>query len=398
MDGKLPQNVGHFARVLRAAGIPVGPGAVVDALKALELAGVRSRDDVYWTLHAIFVKRREHMALFEQAFALFFRSRGYLEKMIAAMTPQLTDTASPPAGEPVRRRVADAFKSMAQSQKRDAPPEITFDARFTVSDSEVLRKKDFEEMSASEVEEAKRQIAKLALPNDWIPTRRFHADPRGVRVDPRASFRARLRAGGEFVPPARRAPRAKHPPVVAIVDISGSMEPYTRLFLHFLHVLATSRKVTTFLFGTRLSNVTRLMAARDPDEALSRTSGQVEDWSGGTRIATSLRLFNKDWSRRVLGQGSIVLLFTDGLERDADPGLAVEMDRLHRSCRSLIWLNPLLRYDGFEAKASGIRRMLPHVDEFRPIHSLASMADLADALRSERSYQADPRRYLRRAV
>ena len=171
------------------------------------------------------------------------------------------------------------------------------------------------------------------------------------------------------------------PPIVALLDISGSMSQYTRLFLHFLHAVTDARKrVHTFLFGTRLTNVTRALKATDPDEALAACSASVLDWSGGTRIATSLHDFNKQWARRVLTQGAIVLLITDGLERDPDERLGFEIDRLHRSCRRLIWLNPLLRFDGFEAKARGIQAMLPHVDELRPIHNLESMGDLCRAL------------------
>ena len=198
---------------------------------------------------------------------------------------------------------------------------------------------------------------------------------------------------------ATREPALRHPPLVALCDISGSMAEYTRLFLHFLHTLTDARRrVHTFLFGTRLTNVTRALKSRDPDEALARCSAQVQDWSGGTRIATCLHGFNRQWSRRVLGQGAVVLLFTDGLERDGVADLTVEMDRLHRSCRRLVWLNPLLRFDGFEARAQGIRAMLPHVDEFRPIHTLASMDQLTRALSADGSGEADPRRWLRRVA
>jgi uncharacterized protein with von Willebrand factor type A (vWA) domain len=188
----------------------------------------------------------------------------------------------------------------------------------------------------------------------------------------------------------------KEPPIVALLDISGSMSQYTRLFLHFLHAVTDERKrVSTFLFGTRLTNVTRAIRQRDPDEALAACSLNVADWSGGTRIATSLYAFNKHWARRVLGQGAVVLLITDGLERDADDTLSFEMDRLHRSCRRLIWLNPLLRFDGFEARAKGVRIMLPHVDELRPIHNLDSMIGLVRALSGAPAKGCDPKSLLR---
>jgi uncharacterized protein with von Willebrand factor type A (vWA) domain len=189
------------------------------------------------------------------------------------------------------------------------------------------------------------------------------------------------------------------PPVVALLDISGSMSQYTRLFLHFLHAVTDARKrVSTFLFGTRLTNVTRALKEKDPDEALAACSASVLDWSGGTRIATSLAAFNKLWARRVLTQGAVVLLFTDGLERDPDERLGFEIDRLHRSCRRLIWLNPLLRFEAFEAKARGIRVMLPHVDELRPIHNLASMKELCQALSVAGGRETDPKTWLARVA
>jgi uncharacterized protein with von Willebrand factor type A (vWA) domain len=218
---------------------------------------------------------------------------------------------------------------------------------------------------------------------------------RGLRVDPRRSFRRSLKAGGSSIDLAFRAPSVRHPPVVALCDISGSMSEYTRIFLHFLHALGERRRVSTFLFGTRLTNVTRALRETDVDEALALCSDQVKDWSGGTRIGAALHRFNRDWSRRALGQGAIALLFTDGLERDDARELGREMERLRKSCRRLIWANPLLRYGGFEAKAQGIRAMLPHVDEFRPIHNLASMADLCRALAEDRPGFADPKAWLK---
>ncbi len=203
-------------------------------------------------------------------------------------------------------------------------------------------------------------------------------------IDMRRTLRASMKAGGAVIDLKYLGEKTRQPPIVALLDISGSMSQYTRLFLHFLHGVTDARKrVSTFLFGTRLTNVTRALRERDPDDALAACSSSVLDWSGGTRIGTSLAAFNKHWARRVLSQGAIVLLITDGLERDPDDRLAFEIDRLHRSCRRLIWLNPLLRYEGFEARAGGIRAMLPHVDELRPIHNLDSMVELCRALSAD---------------
>jgi uncharacterized protein with von Willebrand factor type A (vWA) domain len=364
---------------LRAAGIPVGPGAVLDALEALRNAGIGTREDFYWTLHAIFVKRHEHSLLFAQAFRLFFRSR-HLDRLISGLPPSHQAEAAPPGA----RRVEEAL--LAELAGREREREGEGDARLTVSDRELLQKKDFAQMSAAEILAAKAAIRGLVLPLDEVRTRRLAPNRRGHVIDIRRTLRASLKGGGALIDLKYLGPRRKPPPVVALIDISGSMNQYTRLFLHFLHAVTDARKrVHTFLFGTRLTNVTRALKTRDPDEALAACAASVPDWSGGTRIAGSLQAFNKLWARRVLGQGAIVLLITDGLERDPDDRLGFEIDRLHRSCRRLIWLNPLLRFSGFEAKAKGIKAMLPHVDELRPIHNLDSMQDLVRALSGSRA-------------
>jgi len=392
-QGRLAENILYFARALRAAGIPVGPGAVLDALEAVSVARVGARDDFYWTLHAVFVKRHEHSILFDQAFRIFFRKRGYIEKLIAAMLPEtMPNAAKPPP--PGAQRVQEALFSGLQREEDKS--EVEIDARLTVSDREILQKKDFAQMTAAEIAAAKAAIARLALPLDLVRTRRLAPSRHGHLIDIRRTLRASMKAGGAVIDLKYLGARLKEPPIVALLDISGSMSQYTRLFLHFLHAVTDARKrVTTFLFGTRLTNVTRAIRQRDPDEALAACSAHVVDWSGGTRIATSLHAFNKQWARRVLGQGAVVLLITDGLERDADDTLAFEMDRLHRSCRRLIWLNPLLRFDGFEARAKGVRTMLPHVDELRSIHNLASMTDLVRALSGQPAKGYDPKALLR---
>ena len=395
-QGRLAENILYFARALRAAGIPVGPGAVLDALEALRVAHVGMRDDFYWTLHSVFVKRHEHTVLFDQAFRIFFRKRGYIEKMIASMLPE-TQAGAPKTPPPGAQRIQEAlFSSLAREEDKS---EVEIDARLTVSDREVLQKKDFAQMTVAEIAAAKEAISRLTLPLDEVRTRRMAASRRGHLIDIRRTLRASMKAGGAVIDLKYLGPRVKEPPIVALLDISGSMSEYTRLFLHFLHAVTDARKrVTTFLFGTRLTNVTRAIRQRDPDEALAACSADVADWSGGTRIASSLRVFNKRWARRVLSQGAVVLLITDGLERDADDTLSFDMDRLHRSCRRLIWLNPLLRFTGFEARAKGVRTMLPHVDELRPIHNLQSMAELVRALSGAPAKGYDPKEILRQVA
>ena len=391
--GRLAENIVHFGRALRRAGIAIGPAAVVDAIRAVEVAGIAGREDFYWTLHAIFVKRREHHAVFDEAFRLFWRSRKHLGQMLASRPESRFPEGR---ARPAASRAAEALFGAEPVPYQRAREEIEVDARLSASDREVLRRRDFAQMTSEEIREAERRIEALRLPADFVRTRRSVVAHSPVAVDARRTLRASLRTGGKMIPLRYRQPAEVHPPIVALCDISGSMSQYTRMFLHFIHVLGQRRRVQSFLFGTRLTNVTRELRRRDPDEALTACSDAVRDWSGGTRIATALHEFNRKWSRRVLGQGAILLLFSDGLERDEGEDLGAEMDRLHRSCRRLVWLNPLLRFEGFAAKARGIRAMLPHVDEFRPIHSLESMEELCQAL-AEGGASADPRRWLKAA-
>ena len=392
--GKLADNIVYFARALRQAGLPVGPGAVLDALRAVEVAPFTSRGDFRAMLHAVFVKSHEHSGLFDQIFAIFWKRRGFLEQMIGALSPVAEPKAAKTRkAEAGATRVADALFNRPLGRDAQAPS-LDLHARFTTSDEDVLRAKDFAQMTADEIEAAMAVVARLHLPKDELRTRRFVPHPRGHLVDPRRTFRRSLRAGGAVIDLARRSTAVKPPPIVAICDISGSVAEYSRVFLHFLHALSARRRVHAFLFGTRLTNVSRSLAHKDIDAALASCAEAVRDWSGGPRIAASLHRFNKDWLRRVAGGSATVILFTDGLERDGSGELAAEMDRIRRSCRRLIWLNPLLRYDRFEAKAIGIRAMLPFVDEFRPIHNLSSVADLCRALDEKQPGEADPKRWL----
>jgi uncharacterized protein with von Willebrand factor type A (vWA) domain len=395
-DGRIGDNIVYFARALRKAGMRVGPASVKDAIEAVLAAGIGSRDDFYWTLHAVLVSRHEDHATFDEAFRLYWKSRELIEKMLAMFSPVAPDNRERMKPRAAENRVSQAlFEGREKNRPVREVPEIEVDARLTFSGDEVLRGKDFAQMDATEIAAAKKAISQLRLPFDLVSTRRFKPDPHGRRIDPRAMMRASARTGGELILPKFRSVREMHPPLVVLADISGSMSQYTRIFLHFLHALTEKRRrVHAFVFGTRLTNLTRQMRHRDPDDALADCSAAVRDWSGGTRIGDTLAEFNRLWSRRVLGQGAIVLLITDGLERDHVDGLAEEMERLRKSCRRLIWLNPLLRFDGFEAKARGVRAMLPHVDEFRAVHNLDALADLCASLDKNSVRSVDPRRWI----
>ncbi len=384
--GKLVENILHFARTLRAAGLPVGPGKALDAIRAVETAGIRHREDFYWALHAVLVNRRDQREIFDQAFHVFWRNPKILEKMMSLLLPDVRPSATggPEEELELSRRVAEALKPVGQDQEPSGEgeqQEIELDAVMTWSDREVLQKMDFEKMSAEELAAARKAISRLRFSLQQIPTRRFVPHPRGRRADLRRSLRAALRAGSDTIPLRWRRRRRRPPPLVVLCDISGSMDRYSRMALHFMHAVTNDRdRVHTFLFGTRLSNITRFLKHKDVDVALQLVSDNVIDWSGGTRIGACLHGFNKRWARRVLGQGAILLFISDGLDRDNAEGLAAEMERLHKSCRRLIWLNPLLRFEGYEPRSLGARAIMPHVDEFRPVYNLDSLAELAEVL------------------
>ncbi|MBM3353692.1 MAG: VWA domain-containing protein [Betaproteobacteria bacterium] len=377
--GRLAENVMHFARLLRAAGLRIGPDRVIDCTRALELADCNRREDWYWTMSAVLISREEQRPIFDQAFRIFWRDPKLTEKMMAALLPRAHGRAAKPEQQQ-SQRLSDALFNQKKPEEQQEQ-QVELDARLSFSTREVLQRMDFDTMSAAELAQAKKMLAQLRLPLPLVRTRRLEAAPRGARMDLRATLRQSLREGGGLIPLVRAAPSEIHPPLVVLCDISGSMNPYARMFLHFLHALTNDRdRVSVFVFGTRLTNITRQLRHRDVDIAMARVADAIKDWSGGTRIGACLREFNWRWGRRVLGQNACLLLVSDGLDREAGEGLGEEMQRMHKSCNQLIWLNPLLRYDQFEARPAGVRAMLPHVDRFLPVHNLKSLIDLAHAL------------------
>jgi uncharacterized protein with von Willebrand factor type A (vWA) domain len=381
-SGRLPENVMHFARLLRAAGMRLGSDRVIDCVRALEIAGAHQfplrREDWYWTMSAVLLSRQEQRPIFDQAFRIFWRDPKLAERMMSLMLPQAYGQAPKPEQQQSQRLTDALFSQKPESQQTE---KLELEARLTFSSREILTRMDFDTMSAAELVEAKKMLAQLRLPLPLIRTRRFRAHPSGTRIDLRKTLRESLRDGGDMIPLVRAAPTELHPPLVVLCDISGSMNPYSRMFLHFLHAITNDRdRVAVFVFGTRLTNITRQLRHRDVDVAMARVADAIKDWSGGTRIGASLREFNFKWGRRVLGQNACVLLVSDGLDREAGEGLGEEMERLAKSSRRLVWLNPLLRYEKFEARPAGVRAMLPHVDLFLPVHNLKSLVDLARTL------------------
>lgn len=393
VDGRLVDNIVHFARALRKAGIKVGSAQLTDAIRAVEATGFDKRADFHATLRATLIVRAEHLPVFDQLFSMFWRDPDYLGRMMHMLSPLLRkDEDEPEKKKTAARRAAEALSDGAAPPPAREREEVEIEAHLNWSANEVLRSKDFEQMSLDELAQARAALRSLTLPVPQILSRRRRPADRGA-VDLRATLRGALRRGGDPVRLERRATQTRPPALVALCDISGSMTAYSRMMLQFLHGLGqqTNRdwgRVHTFTFGTRLTNVTRAMERKDPDAALEAAGRAAADWEGGTRIGMALDRFNRDWSRRVLAEGAAVLLITDGLERDDPALLSRAAERLHLSCRRLIWLNPLLRFTGFEAKAQGVQALLPHVDSFHSCHNVESLADLSRALSGSGALEA----------
>jgi uncharacterized protein len=374
MSHKIPENLMLFARGLRRAGLKIGASEILNTLECLKATGFGEKADFYWILHANFVKKNEDTLIFQEAFNLFFQKRGLQEKMMSLLMPQ---TTLPPKEQETKAgaaRIEEAFSP--RDKKTLEREELETNSQGSSNSIEILQQKDFAQMSAGEILEALSTLKKLKLPQEMRKMRRYEASNKGKLPD----MRRALKANESLTLPMRR-PQVKPSPLVILLDISGSMSQYSRIMLHFAHTLIQLRKnVSLFTFGTRLTPLTRALRAKDPDEALMAATKGVQDWAGGTRLATTLGEFNRNQARRVLGRGATVLLITDGLERDNLTSLEEAISRLHRSSKRLIWLNPLLRYESFEPKARGIALMLKHVDEFRPVHNLNSLKKLVKAL------------------
>ncbi len=373
-------NIVHFGRILRRAGLTVGTDRIQGAVDVLQHVGISRRDDVHSALAAVLIDSHEHRPLFDAAFDAFWRDPQLLERMIQMSLPSVIDATGKKAPERPKR-LRQALQPSTAPKPKTPPPEredTPPDTLLGYSDQEALRKADFESMSAEEFQAAKRLAESIALPLPPVRTRRQKLASRG-QIDMRRTAREITRSP-DSLSLAYRAPRRRPPKVIILLDISGSMERYARLFLHFAHGLTRrDPRTQTFAFGTRLTMLTRALRHRDADEASAQASALIEDWQSGTRISGCLTQFNRDWARRVLTGNATVLLVTDGLDRDTDNQLGKQAALLSRFAARLVWLNPLLRFDGFEPKASGIRAILPHVDLFVPMHNLQSLEDLGRA-------------------
>jgi uncharacterized protein with von Willebrand factor type A (vWA) domain len=374
-------NVLLFGRVLRAAGLDVHHGRLVDAVQALEWIGVTSRVDVRATLRSLLVHRHDDLAIFDEAFELFFQAHRApapgLPLFSLGERPRVVARPAPGSRLDVEFEGTDSAASAASTRAVGA-----------WSPASVSRTKDFGEFTHAELERARRLLEQLSWRFSLRRTRRWQRASSGS-VDLRPVLRRNLMEGGEPIELPRRRRREAARPLVLLGDVSGSMERYSRMLLHFLYGLGRSgARVETFLFATRLTRVTRHLAGRGagrprrPNDAFARVARDVQDWGGGTRIGDALRAFNTRWARRVMRNGPVVLIVSDGWDRGDPDLLARELARVRRSCRRVIWLNPLLGSSGYEPLTRGMQAALRHVDDFLPAHNLNSLEQLAAHLAS----------------
>jgi uncharacterized protein with von Willebrand factor type A (vWA) domain len=393
MSPALVTNLLHFGRMLRGAGLDAGPGRMLTALQALEQVEMGRRDDFYVALRAALVRGRDDLPVFDRAFAAFFEGNegdSRLRRFGArpAPPPRGQDWPGPPvAAAPARELTLVGFPDGEDGSGAKTEVAAAYSA------AEVLREKDFEQMSAVELAATRRLMQLMQLAVARRRSRRLERLAGGRRrLDLRRLMRLNLHQGGEMLRLAWRGPKMKRRPLVLLCDISGSMERYSRSLLHFAHAVEWALPdVEAFVFATRLTRITRHLTTHDVDAALAGVSGAVQDWASGTRIGDALRDFNRRWGRRVLGQGAVVVIMSDGWDRGDPQVLREEMARLQRSCHRLIWMNPLLGQADYQPLTLGMDTALPYVDDFVSAHNLASLKALADMLADER-----PRRLVRR--
>ena len=369
-DGVFLHNLIVFGRLLRGAGLDVHTGRLQDLAVALQHVNLSVRDEVYHTCRALLIHRREDIPTFDAVFDTFWRDH-------SADPKSTTGAASPRSRSELASSVAGLEADAGESEANAAEPKEDEEEWQTWSDAATLAHKDFSDFTAEEIAIAQTALDRLTWTPGLRKTRRW-VPGRGARVDVRRAIARSLRTGGDVVMFPREKRRLRPRPLVLLCDVSGSMERYSRLLLHFAHTMTRQQgHIEVFLFSTRLTNITADLKTRGLDLALSRVSQSVQDWSGGTRIGDALRQLNKRWSRRVLVRGPVVLIISDGWDRGDPEVIRTEISRLQRSCHRLIWLNPLIGTTDYAPLTRGLQAALPFVHDFMPVRTLTNLTDLA---------------------
>ena len=381
------KNLLLFGRLLRVMGLDVGASEMVDLTHALAWIDIGKKQDVYQSARAILVRRHEDYPLFDQAWRAIWRKP-------TDPTQQRLELIADPRLLPKPLRVPRSSMARADDGSKHEEETVEVHALQSYSQAEILRRKDFASFTWEEVQQAKRLMQQMRWRVGERRTRRRRPVNAGEFLDLRRIVRGNLRHGGELLSLEWKRRKSKPRPLVILCDISGSMEHYTRMLLHFVHTISTGfdfDRVEVFLFSTRLTRITRSLAFKDVDDALDAVEQHVEDWGGGTRIGEALHQFNFRWARRVLGRGAVVMVISDGWDRGQPEQLAKEMERLQKSCYRLIWLNPLVGSEGYQPLTQGLQAALPYVDDFLSVRNLNSLEQLGRKL-SEMSDERPARR------
>ena len=378
---KLDKNVIFFARLLRASGISLSSDSILEAIESIKLVGIENKKSFFYALQTCLIKRPEDMKIFAQAFSLFWQNPKFRDRIRELLLPQTRMQGAEEEKEELAKRIQDTLSTPENSKSRVVEEEtLLIDTSGTASDNQLFKDKDFEMMSKDELQMASQSIKELLIKIPRRPFRRSENSSLGKQVSTRESLREAKRNFGSVLPKLVKKKEVSRP-VIVLLDISGSMENYSRMMIHFVHnLMQRHKKVHAFLFGTKLTNISFHIKNKDIDVALKEISKATNDWAGGTRIRDSIFTFNKKWIRRVSSSNSIIFLITDGLDRDHSTDLFNQMERLQKSCYKLVWLNPLLRFKDFLPKSISIKRILLNVDAFLPIHSIESMQNLTSLI------------------
>ena len=375
---KLFENILRFIRLLRNSGIKIGNQSSIDALNSIKILKIGNRNEFYWALHSNLIYRNEDTEIFDQCFHLFWQNPKILQQMFNLLLPQIGTQKAPTNNKKQLKRISDNIQKQNKDVNIEKKEEIIFDSKMSWSNKSALNTKDFEMMSLEEIHQAEKEIEKFLIKSKTQISRRWKKNDQSTKISTKYTIKKSVKNNG-IIHLAFKERIKKFRPVVILIDISGSMESYSRMMLFLSHILIQQYKdIEVFTFGTKLTRITNFLKNKDIDLSLDKVGKFVNDWAAGTKITSSIKDFNFNWSRRLLTQNQTLLLITDGLERDDSQNLDFEINRLSLFANNIIWLNPLLRYKKFEPKVNSIKTILRHVHKHVPIHNLNSIKNLIE--------------------
>jgi len=375
---KLLENILRFIRLLRNSGIKIGNQSSIDALNSIKILKIGNRNEFYWALHSNLIYRNEDKEIFDQCFHLFWQNPKILQQMFNLLLPQIGTQKAPTTNKKQLKRISDNIQKQNKDIEKEKKEEIIFDSKMSWSNKSALNTKDFEMMSLKEIKQAEKEIKKFLIKSKTQISRRWKKNNQSSKISTKYTIKKSVKNNG-IIHLAFKDRIKKFKPLVILIDISGSMESYSRIMLFLSHMLIQQHKnVEIFTFGTKLTRITKFLKNKDVDDSLDKVGKFVNDWAAGTKITSSIKDFNFNWSRRILTQNQTLLLITDGLERDDSQNLDFEINRLSLFTNNIIWLNPLLRYEKFEPKVNSIKTILRHVDKHVPIHNINSIKRLVE--------------------